>query len=237
MILFNLEHHFELNSSTPVKKCPRNIIQLSRYLKLPQLHSLVRRFLYEQEHEDLDIPLDDVPLDNCPEFEGRVYVYPSATATYYAPSDISGIGGMHRERIRSTRSWRGGPARFDCVFVEANPDEPGFRGLHAARVLLFFTIQYHGLTIPCALVTWFSTFQDRPCEDTGMWMVEPDLDKNGERVQAVIHIDSILRGAHLIGVAGETMIPQKFKHTDSLDSFYSYYINKYADHHAHEIAF
>ncbi|KAK0454507.1 hypothetical protein EV421DRAFT_1887139 [Armillaria borealis] len=213
-----------------LKKCPHDIIQLSRYLKLPQLHSLVRQFLYEQEHEDLDIPLDDVPLDNCPEFEGWVYVYPSAMATYYAPSDISGIGGMHRERIRSTRSWRGGPARSDCVFVEANPDEPGF-------LLLFFTIQYHSLTIPCALVTWFSTFQDRPCEDTGMWMVEPDLDENGERVQAVIHIDSILHGAHLIGVAGETMIPQKFKHIDSLDSFYSYYINKYADHHAHEIAF
>ncbi len=70
-----------------------------------------------------------------------------------------------------------------------------------------------------------------------MWMVEPDLNENGEQVQTVIHIDSILHGAHLIAIAGETMISQKFKHTDSLDSFYLYYINKYADHHTLEIAF
>ncbi|KAF8135913.1 hypothetical protein K438DRAFT_1433878, partial [Mycena galopus ATCC 62051] len=53
----------------------------------------------------------------------------SAVAKFYAPSDHSGLHGMLHERIRAVRSWRGGPARHDCVFVEGNPDLPGFRGL------------------------------------------------------------------------------------------------------------
>ncbi|KIL61333.1 hypothetical protein M378DRAFT_82595, partial [Amanita muscaria Koide BX008] len=50
-------------------------------------------------------------------FTGNVYVYPSAVATYCAPSDLSGVGGMFREQIRSTHSWRSGPERRDCVFT------------------------------------------------------------------------------------------------------------------------
>ena len=38
------------------------------------------------------------------------------------------------------------------------------------------------------------------------------------------------------GAAGERPIP-KIRFMDSLDAFHSFYINKYADHHAHEIAF
>ncbi|KAJ6563451.1 hypothetical protein B0H10DRAFT_1843668, partial [Mycena sp. CBHHK59/15] len=58
-----------------------------------------------------------------------------------APSDQSGIGGMHRERIRSVRSWRGGAPRRDCVFVEQDTTQPGFRGLYAARVIAFMSLK------------------------------------------------------------------------------------------------
>ena len=70
-----------------------------------------------------------------------------------------------------------------------------------------------------------------------MWIVEPDQDEQGESVMSVIHLDCILRGAHLIGVAGTDMIPSKLKYSDSLNVFKLYYVNKYIDYHAHEIAF
>ncbi|KAF8173558.1 hypothetical protein K438DRAFT_1610723, partial [Mycena galopus ATCC 62051] len=53
----------------------------------------------------------------------------------------------------------------------------------------------------------------------------------------LISIDSILRSAHLIPVFGKDYLPRRLKYSDSLDSFKAYYINKYADHHSHEIAF
>lgn len=55
---------------------------------------------------------------------------------------------------------------------------------------------------------------------------------------ALVHIDSLLRGAHLIGVAGKEFVPvDDFDFSDSLDAFKAFYVNKYADHHFHEIAF
>jgi hypothetical protein len=35
------------------------------------------------------------------EFLGHIHVYHSATATFYAPSDLCGSGGLCRETIRS----------------------------------------------------------------------------------------------------------------------------------------
>ncbi|KAJ7312726.1 hypothetical protein DFH08DRAFT_791300 [Mycena albidolilacea] len=222
---------------TPIRQYPRDPERLAHFLNLPTLPLLLRRFLYAQAHPDLDIPLETIPLDECPELPSRIMAYPSATATFYAPSDQSGLGGQLRERIRAVRSWRGGPARYDCVFVEEDADQPGFRGLLAARVLLFFSFKHNGVVYPCAAVTWFSTVGESPCPDVGMWMVEPDLDGRGRRVLDIIHLDSILRGAHLIPIYGDSYLPRHIKRTASLDSFRAYYVNKYADHHSHEIAF
>jgi len=78
---------------------------------------------------------------------------------------------------------------------------------------------------------------DSPCSDTGMWKVEPDFDQTGNRVMSVIHIDSILRGAHLMGIYGSHFIPHHLRFYHTLDAFPSFYVNKYIDHHAHEVAF
>ncbi|KAJ7027114.1 hypothetical protein C8F04DRAFT_1288082 [Mycena alexandri] len=224
-------------AKTPVRGYPRDPQALAVRLRLPELPTLLRRFLYVQDHPDLDIPLTEVPLDDCPDPPASVSVFPSAVATFYAPSDQSGIGGLLRERIRAVRSWRGGPARYDCVYVEQDTTQPGFRGLLAARVLLFMSFKYKRFEYPCALVTWFSSIGNEPCPDVGMWMVEPDVDRRGRRVVDIIHIDAILRGAHLIPIFGEDFLPHNFKYSSSLDSFKAYYINKYADHHSHEIVF
>ncbi|KAJ6607747.1 hypothetical protein B0H10DRAFT_1956000 [Mycena sp. CBHHK59/15] len=222
-----------------VRRSPRNPDVLAQYLDLPHLVPLIRRFLYAQDNpdRDFDILLATIPLDDCPDAPSRVKVFPSAVAKFYPPSDQSGIAGMLCERIRAVRSWRGGTPRYDCVFVEGDPELPGFRGLIAARVLLFMAFKYRGVTYPCALVTWFSTIGDEPCPDVGMWMVQPDVDHRGRRVMDIIHVDTILRGAHLIGIYGQKFLPRHFKYSDSLDRFKAFYINKYADHHAHEIAF
>lgn len=220
-----------------VRKYPNRPDTLGAFLKIPGLPDMIRRFLFSQKNPDSDIPLHDVPLDDCPLYSGKVKVFPSAVATFFAPSDQSGIGGMYRERIRAVRSWRGGAPRYDCVFVEQDAEQPGFRGLHAARVLAFMSLQKSDITYPCALVTWFSVIGDEPDPDVGMWMVDPDLDAEGDREMSIIHLDTILRAAHLIPVYGDDPVPRHFKHTHSLDRFAAFYINKYADHHSHEIAF
>jgi hypothetical protein len=53
----------------------------------------------------------------------------------------------------------------------------------------------------------------------------------------IIHIDSILHIAHLIGIYRRRYLPRHFEYSDSLDRFNTIYINKYTDHHAHEITF
>jgi hypothetical protein len=70
-----------------------------------------------------------------------------------------------------------------------------------------------------------------------MWRVEPDRGAGGRRMTSIIHVDTILRAAHLIGVAGSDFLPRTLSFSDSLSAFRLFYVNKYADHHAHEIAF
>lgn len=221
------------------KSYPKTLSTLSIYLQQPKLSEYIRRFLYDQLNPDSEDFGMDVALDLCPDVSPdlRITIVHSAVSTYHAPSDLSGIGGMHRERIRASPSWQRGPGRFDCVFIEKDPDLDGFRGLHVARVNLFFSFKYHGTTHSCALVQWFAAYGNAPCEETGLWMVEADRDARGRRIVSVIHIDSILRGAHLIGVSGSSFLPRTFSHTDTLSSFKLFYVNKYADHHSHEIAF
>jgi len=91
-----------------------------------------------------------------------VSVFHSAQATFFAPSNPSGVHGMYRETIRSTPRWtRGeipGPRR-DCVFVSAPGDETDttVNDLNVARVLSFFSFSRSGKVYQCALVHWFST--------------------------------------------------------------------------------
>lgn len=56
-------------------------------------------------------------------------------------------------------------------------------------------------------------------------------------VAFVIHLDCLLRATHLLAVPGNELIPKRLKHTGTLHAFNTFYVNKYTDHHAHEIAF
>jgi hypothetical protein len=108
------------------------------------------------------------------------------------------------------------------------------RGITVVRVLLFFSVTCDGTQYPCALVEWFSRIGCDPA--TGLWVVCPDRTR-GRRDRCVLHLDSFLRAAHLIPVYGDEGMPRDFKFTYSLDAFEAFYVNKYIDHHAYEIAF
>ncbi|KAG6863237.1 hypothetical protein C0991_007283 [Blastosporella zonata] len=125
--------------------------------------------------------------------------------------------------------------RYDCIFVTHDEQLLGFCGLHAARVRLFFAITHEKRRYPCALISWFSAVGDDPDPETGMWVVKLDLNRQGQLIMSVIHVDAILRGAHLIGRAGSDYIPRHLMPSDSLDAFRQFFVNKY--HHTHEIAF
>lgn len=70
-----------------------------------------------------------------------------------------------------------------------------------------------------------------------MWIVEPEFKYDGGRETSVIHLDSIVRGAHLLGRGGTDFIPRHLRFTDTLSAFKAFYVNKFADHHSYEIAF
>lgn len=76
----------------------------------PHFTELIQKFLYEQQHPD--DPTD--PANRVyPTFYKQLTVYPSALATFYAPSNLSGICGMKRERICAVKTWRTGPGQYD----------------------------------------------------------------------------------------------------------------------------
>jgi hypothetical protein len=198
---------------------------------------MIRRFLYDQIYPDHDVPGSEAPLAACPSFNGRVFIHHNATATFYAPSDISGIRGMRQEFIRAMPLWRGGSARNDCIFLEKDPTLNGFQGLYVAQVSHFLSFRFHRTRYPCAIVRWFIQIGEEPCPDTGMWRVAPEIDDTGNRTTSIIHLDSALRGAHLIGLYGDQFLPRDFEFSDALEAFNAYFVNKFADHNSNEIAF
>lgn len=204
----------------------------------PSFPDLLHAFLSDQlSRSDSEGHIDSDEDEDLLEGISPISVYHSAIASFYAPSDPSGIRGMRRERIRSTPSWRSTGPRRDCAFVVEKQNEHGFRGMSVVRIKLFFSFRYEGEEYPCALVEWFKKDGRSPNEQTGMWEVKPEEDRHGERLTTVIHLDTILRGAHLIPIYGSSFIPPHFHHTWSLDAFKAFFVNKYADHHANEIAF
>ncbi|KII83568.1 hypothetical protein PLICRDRAFT_180341 [Plicaturopsis crispa FD-325 SS-3] len=213
---------------------PRNIHGLAARIQQPRLPELTRRFLYDQLHPDAELTADDVPLDQCPRILGKISVFHSAVARFYAPSDFCGSGGMYRERIRANPDWRGEYARYDTVFVVTDAEQPGMCGMAIGRLRLLYSFTHDGVDYPCALVEWLVPFEDRPDDITGMWMVKHEYEGNGRPSMAVIHLDCIARAAHLIGVYGSSFMPENFHFSYSLGVFRAYYVNRYIDHHTHE---
>ena len=214
-------------------------------LKIHQhnLLDLVRWFLFYQLDPTLTIKPDQLSLDQCPMiWDLKVTVYHSATVTFRTPSNPSGPDGMYQEVIRSMPYWpRGeipGPCR-DCVFVDVRgaEDNVGMRGLLVACVYLFFKFSYGNVKYPCVLVHCYST-SNKPDATTGMWVVQPENTRRGSHNMGIVHLDSIVHGAHLLPkFLSDAPVYRKINYMNVLDVYASFYVNKFIDHHAFEIAF
>lgn len=211
----------------------RWVSDVAQDLVLPNLEEAIRCFLYEEITESNDA--QSVDLAACPPLTSRISRYHSATATFFAPSELSGSGGMHSEIIRANPNWRNECPRFDTVLIQTDPDEPGIKGSRVGRLIAFFSIPHpqNADKIPCALVEWFDIQGSRPSDVTGMWIVKPAM-VGRRRSRSIVHIDSIIRSVHLIPIARGVTIPIDFHFSFSLDAFSSFYINKFADYHTHE---
>ncbi|KIN97129.1 hypothetical protein M404DRAFT_161310 [Pisolithus tinctorius Marx 270] len=137
------------------------------------------------------------------------------------------------EHICCSPMWRNEGPHYDCVFIVTNPHVEGMLGLDVARILCFFSFKYLDTEYPCAIMHWFDRIGDGPDTCTGMWIVHAC---NAQDI-AIIHIDTIYHAAHLIPVYVNHQInPASVKPNESYDKFLYYYVNKFADHHAFEIA-
>ncbi|KIM60579.1 hypothetical protein SCLCIDRAFT_123900, partial [Scleroderma citrinum Foug A] len=232
-----VDAHLSL-ARTYQRRRAKNVAGLATELDIPYFPSLLRYFLHSQlDPTDTQLP-EEIPLEECPFYNGKLRVYNSACSTFFAPSDLSGVHGMRREHIRSCPMWRKEGPRLDCVFIVTNPQAEGMRGLDVARILCFFSFDYLGTRYPCAVVHWFDRIGDSPDESTGMWIVRPGYQARNIRNIAVVHIDTIYRAAHLIPVYSTHRIDSEdFSPHRSYDMFQSFYVNKFADHHTFEIAF
>jgi hypothetical protein len=210
-----------------VRSYPGALQELAAKINEADLPTLTKAFLSEQ------LGIDGMPAGFLP-YTIDVKVFHSAIAIFFAPSDPSGVCSMWRERIWATPSWWEGEPRYDTVFVVKDNERPGMCELNVAHIWTFFSFVYNDVVFPCAFVEWFTTVSMDSI--TGMWVVHPDYICNRCH-KAVIHLDAILRAAHLIPIYGRNPLPIQINSVVSLDTFKAYYINKYIDYHAHKITF
>ena len=64
----------------------------------------------------------------------------------------------------------------------------------------------------------------------GMWIVHHDHNAAGSPT-ADLHLNTLVHTAHLIGIYGDKFLPKDLSPDQSLNIFWSYYVNKYIDHH------
>ena len=57
---------------------------------MPDLVEHTHRFLHDQLYPN-GPTANETPLEECPEIHAKISVFSSATATFYAPSDESGL--------------------------------------------------------------------------------------------------------------------------------------------------
>ena len=137
---------------------------------------LIRQFLHKQLHPDSgdseaqSFISADSTLNTLPNFCDleKISVHNSAFTTFYALSNLSGLGGMHHKCIQAVQLWHKGSPQYDCIFVVTNNMAEGMQSLDVACIQLLFSFTYADIYYPCALVQWFSYVGDASDEDTSL---------------------------------------------------------------------
>ncbi|KDQ05733.1 hypothetical protein BOTBODRAFT_122308, partial [Botryobasidium botryosum FD-172 SS1] len=200
---------------------------LGTAIGFPNLPILICSFLFKQLNLHNPCHILEVHPDECPGRFGYITVFPSAVATFCAPSDdYSGTTEMTQERICATPSWHGGAACYDGAFLKKK-GAFGALGMQALEVGLL-------LLCACAVV---SNLGDQPNPDMGLWVIEPAHDDNGSPIALVVHIHLLVWNAHLMPVFGSHFVPKSLHFFHSLDAFCSFFVNKYINHQATQLAY
>ncbi|KAF8257651.1 hypothetical protein EI94DRAFT_1708769 [Lactarius quietus] len=123
-------------------KCgyPLQLHALVAHIKQPEFPLVFAQFLYYKSSHP-DDHLAPLTLKECPVFEDVIKVHHSAVPTFYAPSDLSGLGGLCHEQIQSTPCFFGHP-HHDTIFIVTNDSQPGMEGMKIRCVQLFFLFNY-----------------------------------------------------------------------------------------------
>ncbi|KAG2047950.1 hypothetical protein BDR06DRAFT_1028889 [Suillus hirtellus] len=193
---------------------PHDIPALALELGLLSLPTMIQQFLHDQLHiVDPEPPAFDPAT--APTFLGHISIFSSVAASFYAPSDLSRTGGMQYEHIC-------GPAWNDCVFISMNNEVSCILdGLVVTRILYLFSFKYQTEYLQYAIIQWFSYITDSRDPDTR------------------IHLDypyQLYIPAYLIPLYGANFLPHETTLHDSYNVFHTFYINKYANHHAFKVA-
>ena len=75
------------------------------HINYPLNFNLIHCFLFDQLYPNTPLSGNHVDINICPIFNSNIHVFYSALATFYAPSDHSGVGGMHQQQIHVMPSW------------------------------------------------------------------------------------------------------------------------------------
>ena len=133
----------------------------------------------------------------------------------------SGVGGPVEISPR-------GPLGSDRVAFYAYSGGSAYHRIHT-----FFSFTYRNVLYQLALIHDFEFVGKEPDEDTGMWIVRRLRHPRAR----IVSLDAIYRAAHLIPVYyGEGAVPRTLTAEHSLDHYHFFYVNKFIDHHAFEIA-
>ena len=129
-------------------------------LNEPNLTQLIQEFVHTHQYPELT-PCN---IPDLPPFYEKIIIHIFVIASFYTPSDLSGISGMKCECVYAVNRWRKlGPGHFDTLSINAAPDDMdddssahGIIDLEVACVHLIFSFTLDGVKYPCVLVHWFS---------------------------------------------------------------------------------
>ena len=86
----------------------QHLHDLTAKLHQPQLYEYVCHLVFQELYPNLPIPMavDDDSMPPVPHCL-KLGLHSCASAVFYAPTEVSGPGGMHRKIIQATPSWHG----------------------------------------------------------------------------------------------------------------------------------
>ncbi|KAN0140196.1 hypothetical protein V8E53_002092 [Lactarius tabidus] len=208
---------------TPQNGYPGDIQDLTASVQQPDLPLALQKFLFLFRNPDSISTHPSLP--NLPQFHSCVNIHYLALTTFFVPSNLRGIC--------STLSWYNHP-HHNTIFVVLDDTLPGMEGMVITCIQLLLLFNYSGIDHHCTLVNWLVCKDDEPDPDTGMWIVS--LEKwNRVLMTQVIDVKTIVGAAHLLLVFGQDTVPSDIHHYNSLDRYQFFFVNKYADHHSHEL--